>query len=87
MEEGTFMGWLKRSGDIIEVGDPLFELEGEKASQEIESVDRGILYIPTGRPRVESWSPSVDCSDTCWHMASLHLPTIRPRPMKALPRM
>ncbi len=51
MEEGTFMGWLKRSGDIIEVGDPLFELEGEKASQEIESVDRGILYIPDWSPK------------------------------------
>ncbi len=51
MEEGTFMGWLKRSGDIIEVGDPLFELEGEKASQEIESVDRGILYIPEWSPK------------------------------------
>ncbi len=51
MEEGTFMGWLKRSGDMVEVGDPLFELEGEKASQEIESVDRGILYIPNWSPK------------------------------------
>ena len=51
MEEGTFLGWIQRSGDTIEVGDPLFELEGEKASQEIESVDRGILFIPEWSPK------------------------------------
>ena len=35
MEEGTFSGWLKQDGDTIQCGDPLFELEGEKAIQEI----------------------------------------------------
>ena len=35
MEEGTFVGWLKQSGDSVAVGDPLYELEGEKAMQEI----------------------------------------------------
>ncbi|MBL8849472.1 MAG: 2-oxo acid dehydrogenase subunit E2 [Planctomycetaceae bacterium] len=51
MEEGTFVGWLKQSGDSVAVGDPLFELEGEKALQEIESVDAGTLYISPDAPQ------------------------------------
>ena len=35
MEEGTFAGWRKEAGDAIRRGDILFELEGEKALQEI----------------------------------------------------
>lgn len=51
MDEGRFMGWLKRSGEKVSVGDPLFELEGEKASQDIESVDAGVLFIPANGPK------------------------------------
>ncbi len=51
MEEGVFSGWLKKDGDTIRQGDPLFELEGEKAIQEIEAVDAGILRIPVNGPQ------------------------------------
>lgn len=51
MEEGTFIAWLRKSGDQIQPGDTLFELEGEKAVQEIESVDAGILHIPSNAPQ------------------------------------
>jgi pyruvate dehydrogenase E2 component (dihydrolipoamide acetyltransferase) len=51
MEEGTFVGWLKRDGEPVEVGQPLYELEGEKATQEIESLDAGILHIPENSPK------------------------------------
>ncbi len=50
MEQGTFIGWLKQDGDQVRIGDPLFELEGEKSVQEIESVDAGILHIPAHAP-------------------------------------
>ncbi len=50
MEEGTFVGWQKQDGDIIRRGDILFELEGEKALQEIEALDEGILRIPPNGP-------------------------------------
>ncbi|MFM7862695.1 MAG: biotin/lipoyl-containing protein, partial [Planctomycetaceae bacterium] len=46
MEEGTFAGWRKADGDVVRRGDVLFELEGEKALQEIEAVDEGTLRIP-----------------------------------------
>jgi pyruvate dehydrogenase E2 component (dihydrolipoamide acetyltransferase) len=51
MEEGTFAGWRKNAGDTIRRGDILFELEGEKALQEIEAVDEGILAIAANGPK------------------------------------
>jgi pyruvate dehydrogenase E2 component (dihydrolipoamide acetyltransferase) len=51
MEEGTFAGWRKEAGDTIRRGDILFELEGEKALQEIEAVDEGVLAIATNGPK------------------------------------
>lgn len=52
MEEGTFAGWMKKDGDIIRRGDALFELEGEKALQEIEALDDGVLRIPADGPQL-----------------------------------
>jgi pyruvate dehydrogenase E2 component (dihydrolipoamide acetyltransferase) len=54
MEEGTFSGWLKKQGDFVRAGEALFSLEGEKAIQDIESVDAGILRIPPNGPGVGS---------------------------------
>ena len=51
MEEGTFVGWLKEDGEAVRVGDPLFSFEGEKAAQDIESIDEGILRIAPGAPQ------------------------------------
>jgi pyruvate dehydrogenase E2 component (dihydrolipoamide acetyltransferase) len=51
MEEGTFAGWMKKDGDVIRRGDALFELEGEKALQEIEALDDGVLRIPADGPQ------------------------------------
>src|SRR5262245_13258365 len=50
MEEGTFIRWLKKDGDTVRAGEPLFELEGEKALQEIEAVDSGTLKISAECP-------------------------------------
>ena len=51
MDEGTFVEWLKQDGEKVEAGEMLFVLEGEKASQEIESFDAGILRIPPDAPQ------------------------------------
>ncbi len=50
MEEGVFVEWLRADGEMIEPGDVLFNLEGEKAIQEIESIDGGVLRIPADAP-------------------------------------
>jgi pyruvate dehydrogenase E2 component (dihydrolipoamide acetyltransferase) len=51
MEEGTFSEWLKHDGDSVVAGDLLFVLENDKASQEIESLDSGVLHIPRDAPK------------------------------------
>ncbi|MES2789651.1 MAG: dihydrolipoamide acetyltransferase family protein, partial [Planctomycetota bacterium] len=51
MEQGVFVEWLKREGDTIRIGDPIFVLEGEKATQDIESTDAGVLKILSTGPR------------------------------------
>ncbi len=51
MDEGIFVGWLKADGDPVKAGEPLFNLEGDKATQEIESLEAGILRIPPDGPK------------------------------------
>jgi pyruvate dehydrogenase E2 component (dihydrolipoamide acetyltransferase) len=51
MDEGIFLGWLKKDGETISPGDALFQLEGEKAVQDVEAIDGGILRIPPHGPK------------------------------------
>lgn len=51
MEEGKFLAWLKKDGDFVKEGEPLFTLESDKAAQEVESIDSGILSISANGPQ------------------------------------
>jgi len=51
MDQGVFQGWLKADGAAVKAGEPLFTIEGDKASQEIEATDDGILRIPPDAPK------------------------------------
>ena len=51
MEQGVFMGWLKRDGESVKAGEPLFSVEGDKAVQEIESIAGGTLRIAADGPK------------------------------------
>ena len=51
MEEGIFVAWLKQDGEAVRAGEPLFTLDGDKALQEIEATDNGILCIPPEAPK------------------------------------
>ena len=46
MEVGTLAEWQKKDGDRVEAGDILFTVEGDKALQEVEALESGILRIP-----------------------------------------
>ena len=46
MEEGVFGEWLKQDGDEVKAGDLLFTVEGDKATQEVEVFEGGILRLP-----------------------------------------
>jgi pyruvate dehydrogenase E2 component (dihydrolipoamide acetyltransferase) len=43
MESGVVVKWLKAEGDRVEKGEPLFEVETDKATQEVEAEASGIL--------------------------------------------
>ncbi|PHR61830.1 MAG: pyruvate dehydrogenase complex E1 component subunit beta [Robiginitomaculum sp.] len=43
MEEGTLTKWLVKEGDEIRSGDILAEIETDKATMEVESIDEGVV--------------------------------------------
>jgi pyruvate dehydrogenase E2 component (dihydrolipoamide acetyltransferase) len=43
MESGTIVKWLKSEGDRIEKGEPLYELDTDKVTQEVEAEASGVL--------------------------------------------
>ena len=43
MESGTIVKWLKSEGEAVEKGDPLYELDTDKVTQEVEAEASGIL--------------------------------------------
>jgi pyruvate dehydrogenase E2 component (dihydrolipoamide acetyltransferase) len=43
MESGTIVRWLKSEGERVERGEPLYELDTEKVTQEVEADASGVL--------------------------------------------
>ena len=43
MEEGTLSKWLVKEGDTVSSGDILAEIETDKATMEVESIDEGVV--------------------------------------------
>ena len=43
MESGTIVRWLKQEGDRVEKGEVLYELDTEKATQEVEAEASGVV--------------------------------------------
>src|SRR5438046_207149 len=43
MESGTIVRWLKAEGEAVERGEPLFELDTDKVTQEVEAEAAGVL--------------------------------------------
>src|ERR1700721_2871118 len=52
MEEGTFVEWLKREGQTVQAGEPLFAIEGDKAVQEVEAIGSGIFRLAPRAPEI-----------------------------------
>jgi pyruvate dehydrogenase E2 component (dihydrolipoamide acetyltransferase) len=52
MESGTVVKWLKSEGDRVEKGEPLYELDTDKVTQEVEAEAAGVLLkiaVPEGQ--------------------------------------
>jgi pyruvate dehydrogenase E2 component (dihydrolipoamide acetyltransferase) len=43
MESGTIVRWLKTEGDAVSKGEPLYELDTDKVTQEVEADSDGVL--------------------------------------------
>jgi pyruvate dehydrogenase E2 component (dihydrolipoamide acetyltransferase) len=43
MESGTIVRWLKAEGEPVEKGEPLYEVDTDKATQEVEAETSGVL--------------------------------------------
>jgi pyruvate dehydrogenase E2 component (dihydrolipoamide acetyltransferase) len=55
MEAGTINKWLKSEGDTVAKGEPLFEVDTDKVTQEVESDFAGVLLkivLPSGEAPV-----------------------------------
>jgi pyruvate dehydrogenase E2 component (dihydrolipoamide acetyltransferase) len=55
METGTLSKWLVKVGDAVKSGDVLAEIETDKATMEVESIDEGVvaeLVVPAGAENV-----------------------------------
>ena len=55
MEAGTVNKWLKSEGETVEKGEPLFEVDTDKVTQEVESDFAGVLLkivLPSGEAPV-----------------------------------
>ncbi len=48
MTQGKLAKWIKKDGDFVKSGDVLLEIETDKATMEVESVDDGFLKILVG---------------------------------------
>src|SRR3954471_17287 len=57
MESGTIVRWLKSEGEEVKKGEPLYELDTDKVTQEVEADAEGVLLkiavregeVPVGR--------------------------------------
>ena len=43
MESGTIVRWLKQVGDPVRASEPLYELDTDKVTQEVEAEADGVL--------------------------------------------
>ena len=43
MESGTIVRWLKSEGELVAKGEPLYELDTDKVTQEVEAEAEGVL--------------------------------------------
>jgi pyruvate dehydrogenase E2 component (dihydrolipoamide acetyltransferase) len=72
MESGTITRWLKAEGDRVEKGEPLYELDTEKVTQEVEADASGVLLkilvqegdVEVGKPVAVIGEQGEDASGT-----------------------
>ncbi|MCY4085524.1 MAG: dihydrolipoamide acetyltransferase family protein [Actinomycetia bacterium] len=96
MESGTIVRWLKSEGEHVAKGEPLYELDTEKVTQEVESDAEGVLLriltgegeeVPVGQPVAVIGEPGEEApaasTDAAGASAAVPAPTEEPAPAVA----
>lgn len=90
MEEGKVLRWIKQQGDQVEKGEPVAEIETDKANVELEATDAGVISeirvqeggsVPIGTP-IAVVSPAGELAGTKGGAA----PAAPPRKETAVPK-
>src|SRR3989475_11814677 len=72
MEEGQLARWLKKEGDKVSMGEPLAEIDTDKATMEMQALSNGVLRkilinegesAPLGQPIAIIGEPDEDISE------------------------
>ena len=66
MESGTIVRWLKSEGESVKKREPLYELDTDKVTQEVESDLDGVLLkivVPEGEVEVGSTIAVIEAAD------------------------
>ncbi len=85
MDEGTVARWYKAEGDQVKAGEPLFDIETDKATMEVEAPASGTLAritAPDGTtvPVATVIATILEQGET---LARLNIPTAQPEPLRA----
>ena len=89
MEEGTLSKWLVKEGDTVNSGDILAEIETDKATMEVESIDEGVvgkIVVPAGTDGVKVGAVILQLLEDGDSAADLGAPAAAPQaPVEAAP--
>src|SRR4030088_794641 len=94
MEEGQLSRWLKKEGDRVSMGEPLAEIDTDKATMEMQALANGVLRkilinegesAPLGQPIAIIGEPDEDISVLLKTVAekTSHPPPTPPAPAAA----
>ncbi len=88
MEEGTLAKWMVKEGDSVSSGDILAEIETDKATMEVESIDEGTvgkIIIPEGAEGVKVGEVILQLLEDGETTADLGTPKAAPAPANPAP--
>jgi pyruvate dehydrogenase E1 component beta subunit len=86
MEEGTLTKWLVKEGDPVKSGDILAEIETDKATMEVESIDEGIvgkILVGDGSENVKVGTVILQLLEDGESVDALSAPSIAAAPVEA----
>ena len=91
MEEGQVSRWLKKEGDRVSMGEPLAEIDTDKATMEMQALSEGVLRkilvnegesAPLGQPIAIVGAPDEDISALLTEAKAPPQPAVKVEPPK-----